>query len=363
LEFCLVRLAAAIAVVIFAFTSAAIAQQAGAPTIPVEAAKVESGPLSERVIAIGSLASNESIVVRPEVAGRIMEIGFEEGEPVSQGDLLIKLDDSLNQAEINETEARLKLAERNFERVEGLASNRIATERSRDEARSSLDVSTAALELAKVKLQKTRLVAPFDGIAGLRQVSVGDYVTIGQDLFNLEDIDPIKVDFRIAEKFLPAIRDGQTIEISVDAYPGRIFKGEVYAIDPRIDAAGRSVVLRARVANQERILRPGLFARVTLVLELKPDALTIPEQAIVPRGDSQFVFRIADGKVTQTKVTIGTRRNGRVEIVEGLSSGDTVVTAGHQKLRDGAGVKILGEAATDGNGAPGPSASTDGKGA
>ncbi len=357
------RLAAAIAVVVLAFTTAAFAQEQGPPTIPVEAAKVESGPLSERVIAIGSLASNESVVVRPEVAGRVVEIGFEEGQAVSQGDLLIRLDDSLNQAEINETEARLKLAERNFERVEGLASSRIATERSRDEARSSLDVSTAALELARVKLQKTRLVAPFSGIAGLRQVSVGDYVMIGQDLFNLEDIDPIKVDFRIAEKFLPAVRNGQTIEISVDAYPGRTFEGKVYAIDPRIDAAGRSIVLRARVDNEERILRPGLFARVTLVLELKPDALTIPEQAIVPRGDSQFVFQIADGKVMQTKVTIGTRRNGRVEIVEGLSSGDTVVTAGQQKLRDGAGVKILGEAATGGNGAPGPSASTDGKGA
>lgn len=356
------RLAAAIAAFTFAFVSATVAQQ-GPPTIPVEAAKVESGPLSERVVAIGSLASNESIVVRPEMAGRVVEIGFEEGQPVKKGDLLIRLDASLNQAEITETEARLKLAERNFERIEGLASNRIATERSRDEARSNLDVSTAALELAKVKLEKTRLVAPFDGIAGLRQVSVGDYVTTGQDLFNLEDIDPIKVDFRVAEKFLPAIRTGQTIEISVDAYPGRNFEGKVYAIDPRIDAAGRSIVLRARVDNQEGILRPGLFARVTLVLELKPEALTIPEQAIVPRGDSQFVFKVIDGKVQQTKVTIGTRRNGRVEIVEGLSNGDTVVTAGHQKLREGAGVKIIGEAVGGENGAPGPSASTGGKGA
>ncbi len=329
------------------------AQPKRPPVVPVEAAEVVSGPLSERVTAVGSLASNESVIVRPEIAGRVVEIAFDEGQPVRKGDLLIRLDESLNKAELAETEARLELAKRNFARTEELFANKIATGRSRDEARSNLDVSTAAVELAKVKLAKMRMTAPFDGIAGLRQVSIGDYVTSGQDLFNLEDIDPIKVDFRIAERFLPAIKTGQEIEITVDAYPGRSFTGEVYAIDPRIDASGRSIVIRAGVANKERVLRPGLFARVGLILELKPDALTVPEQAIVPRGDSQFVFRVNDGKVKQTEVKIGTRRDGRVEIVEGLGAGDTVVTAGQQKIRDGASVQVINGAATakDGEGA------------
>jgi len=353
----------AIALILGLIALPAQAQQGGPPKIPVEAAEVEQGPLSERVIAIGTLDSNESIIVRPETAGRIVEIGFEEGQPVKKGDPLIQLDDSLNQAELSEMEARKKLAERNFERIENLASNRIATERSRDEARSNLDVSTSALELAKVKLEKTRIKAPFDGIAGLRQVSVGDYITEGQDLFNLEDIDPIKVDFRVSEKFLPAISTGQAIEITVDAYPGRTFDGQVYAIDPRIDAAGRSIVIRAKVDNQDRVLRPGLFARVTLVLELKPDALTIPEEAIVPRGESQFVFKIGEGKVQQTQVGIGTRRSGRVEITEGLEKGDVVVTAGQQKLRDGGGVQIIGDTPQPGEGADSPSAAAGGKGA
>jgi membrane fusion protein (multidrug efflux system) len=301
--------------------------------------------------------------VRPEIAGRVVEIGFLEGQPVKQGDLLIRLDDSLNRAEVAETEARLELAKRNFERTEELFSGKIATARARDEARSNLDVGTATLELAKVRLEKTRIVAPFDGIAGLRNVSVGDYVTAGQDLFNLEEIDPIKADFRIAEKFLSALRTGQAIQIAVDAFPGRSFEGEVYAIDPRIDAAGRSIVIRAKVDNDERLLRPGLFARITLIFELKPEALTVPEQAIMPRGDDQFVYRVIDGKAMQTKVRIGTRRDGRVEIVEGLTGDDVVVTAGHQKIRDGAAVQIIDEAASVKGSVSGDPVSPTGKGA
>lgn len=334
-----------LAAFMMAFAPAASAQQAASPpSVPVEAAKVETGPMSERITAVGSLRSDESVIVRSEVAGRVVEIGFEEGRPVEKGALLLKLDDSLNRAEVADAEARLELAKRNFSRTEELFGNQVATARSRDEARSSLDVGTATLELAKVRLEKTRLTAPFAGIVGLRLVSIGDYITVGQDLFNLEDIDPIKADFRVSERYLPAVRPGQAIEIGVDAYPGKVFKGDVFAIDPRIDAAGRSVVIRARIANQEKLLRPGLFARVTLILELKPDALTVPEQALMPRGDDQFVYKVIDGKVKHTKVTIGTRRNGRVEIVEGLGRDDVVVTAGHQKIRDGGDVRVLDEA-------------------
>jgi membrane fusion protein (multidrug efflux system) len=343
--------------------SAACAQGAAPQKVPVEAATVTSGPLSERVTAIGSLISNEAVIVRPEIAGRIVEIGFEEGQPVKKGDVLVKLDDSVNRAEITEAEARLDLAKKNFTRTEELFANRTATERSRDEARSNLDISTAALELAKVRLDKMRIVAPFDGIAGLRRISVGDYVTAGQDMFGLEDIDPIKVDFRIAEKFLSAIRNKQAIQIGVDAYPERSFDGQVYAIDPRLDLGGRSVVIRARVDNQDGVLRPGLFARVSLILELKPEALTVPEQAIVPRGENQLVFQVIDGMVKQKPVKIGTRRDGRVEILEGLAKGDVVVTAGHQKIRDGAPVTIINEAKSATEGAPEKTGTNGGKGA
>ncbi len=341
----------------------AAAQQGGPPQVPVETAPVTSSALTERVSAVGSLISNESVTVRPEVSGRIIEIGFEEGKPVARGDVLIKLDDALPRAELADAEARLELAQRNFNRTQELFSNEIATARSRDEARSALDVSTATVELARVRLAQYTITAPFEGIAGLRKVSVGDYVATGQDLFNLEDIDPIKVDFRIAERFLPAVRVGQSIEIAVDAYAGRTFQGEVYAIDPRIDAAGRSIVIRARIENREQLLRPGLFARVNLILELKPNALTVPEQAIVPQGQGQFVYRVVDGKAQWVQVRLGTRRDGRVEIIEGLSGGDVVVTAGQQKIRDGAGIRPVGDAAQAGEDGDPESAAAQGGGA
>jgi membrane fusion protein (multidrug efflux system) len=298
--------------------------------------------------------------MRPEVPGRIIEIGFEEGKPVKKGDVLIKLDDALPRAELADAQARLELAESNFKRTEELFSNEVATARSRDEARSSLAIGTAIVELAKVKLAKYVITAPFDGIAGLRLVSVGDYVSVGEDLFNLEAIDPIKADFRISERYLSAIRAGQPIEVNVDAYPGRMFDGEVFAIDPKIDAAGRSIIIRARIDNSDQLLRPGLFARIALIIESKPNALTVPEQAIVPRGQSQYVFRVVDGKAQQVEVRLGTRREGRVEIIEGLSEGDTVITAGQQKIGDGSEVAPIDKAA---DGAPGEEAGAAGKGA
>jgi membrane fusion protein (multidrug efflux system) len=184
-------------------------------------------------------------------------------------------------------------------------------------------------------------MAPFSGIVGLRHVSVGEYITAGQALVNLEAIDPVKADFRVPEKFLPAIRVGQTIRIKIDAFPDASFEGKVYAIDPKLDVSGRSLLVRALVPNNDQRLRPGLFARVTVLLQLKEDALSVPEQAIVPQGDSQFVYKIVDGKVKLTKVVIGTRREGRVEIVEGLAVGDEVVTAGQLKIRDGSAVSVV----------------------
>jgi membrane fusion protein (multidrug efflux system) len=233
------------------------------------------------------------------------------------------------------------LAEQTYQRTSQLFSNKYATAQSADEAASNLAVGTAAVELARVQMEKTRIVAPFSGIVGLRHVSVGEYITAGLALVNLEAIDPVKADFRVPEKFLPAIKVGQAIRIRVDAFPGETFNGKVYAIDPRIDVAGRSLLVRAKVPNADQRLRPGLFARVTVLLQLKEDALTIPEQAIVPQGDSQYVFKINDGKATLTKVSVGMRRSGQVEILDGLGVGDEVVTAGQLKLRDGTPVSVI----------------------
>ena len=311
------------------------------PAVPVEASKVVAAPLSEQVTAIGTLLSDEAVTISSEIAGRLKEIHFEEGQPVEKGALLFSLDDSVYRAQLDAS-AKLKLAAQTNKRTSTLFSNKYATAQSADEAASNLAVNTAAVELARVQLDKTRITAPFAGIVGLRHVSAGEYITAGQALVNLEAIDPVKADFRVPEKFLPAIRVGQTIKIKVDAFPEDSFEGRVYAIDPRLDVAGRSLLVRAMVPNRDQRLRPGLFARVTVLLQLKEDALSVPEQAIVPQGESQFVFKIVDGKAKLTKVKIGTRREGRVEIVEGLTAGDQVVTAGQLKIRDGSPVTIVG---------------------
>jgi membrane fusion protein, multidrug efflux system len=335
------RLLLSAAVVVCA-ASLVHAQDAKSPAVPVEAAKVTAAPLREQVTAIGTLLSNEAVTVSSEIPGRLKEIHFQEGQPVEKGAALFTLDDSVYRAQLDDAEAKLKLAEQTNKRTSTLFSNKYATAQSADEAASNLAVSTAATELARVQLEKTRIVAPFSGIVGLRHVSVGEYITAGQALVNLEAIDPVKADFRVPEKFLPAIRVGQTIRIKLDAFPDDSFDGKIYAIDPRLDVAGRSLLVRALVPNHDQRLRPGLFARVTVLLQLKEDALTVPEAAIVPQGDSQYVFKIVDGKVKLTKVMTGTRREGRVEIVDGLAAGDQVVTAGQLKIRDGAPVSVVG---------------------
>lgn len=324
-------------------TAAAPQRDGGGQGVPVEAVQVKVDMVSDEVSAVGTLRSNESVIVRPEIAGRISAIRFDEGEPVDQGQTLVSIDDSTHQAELADAEASLNLAERTFKRLDELFEKGSTSARERDEALARLESARAALQLSQARLDKTDVNAPFSGILGLRRVSPGDYVTPGQDMVNLEDIDPIKVDFRIPERFLSSLSTGQSIRVRVDAFPDRAFEGEVYAIDPQIDPAGRSIAIRARIDNPERVLRPGLFARVRLIVDERPDALVVPEQALVPRGEQRYVFKVVDGKAALTEVQLGQRRGGDVEIVEGLAEGETVITAGQLKIRDGVPVTVLGE--------------------
>jgi membrane fusion protein (multidrug efflux system) len=211
-------------------------------------------------------------------------------------------------------------------------------------AENNRRVAVAAVPLAAPRLAKTEIKAPFSGIIGLRVVSVGDYVKEGADVVNLESIDPLKVDFRVPEIYLKQIQVGQTLRVQLDALPGSTFDGKVFAVNPLVDAAGRSIVIRALVRNPDTSLRPGMFARVRLITRDEKDALAIPEQAIVPQGDEQFVFKIADGKAQRVKIEVGQRRDGKVEVLKGLAADDIVVTAGHMKLRDGTPVTIASPA-------------------
>ena len=324
--------------------------------MPVEAAPVKTGPSQRQVLAIGTLRSNESVIIRPEVAGRIVAIGFNEGAKVKKDAALIRLDDAIQKAELVQAESSLALARANHERANELMKRGAGTERALDEARAKLRNDEASVALARARLEKLSIVAPFDGVVGLRKVSVGDYVNAGAEIANLEAIDPLKVDFRVPEIFLASIKPGQKIDVRVDALPDRGFTGEVYAIDPLIDAAGRSIVIRARIANPDDVLRPGLFARVIVTIEARANALWAPEESIVPVGDQHFLFKVVDGKAVYTRVKLGERKRGDVEIVEGLDPGDVVVTAGLLKIRDGMPVAVLPAGGPQGPGAPGQGA-------
>jgi len=311
---------------------------AGSSGIPVEVAAVRVGTVNRIVEAVGTLRANESIIVRPEVAGRITEIQFSEGQAVKQGAILVVLEDSISKAELAQAQARLGLSQTNYERMNSLQQQGLGSEQERDRTLSELRVSQAELALAQARLDKTTIKAPFDGVLGLRRVSVGDYVSVGQDLVNLLDIDPIKVDFRVPEVYLSEVQTGQPIEVRVDAFPDETFTGEVYALDPQVDINGRSIVVRALIPNEGGHLKPGLFARVELMVERRPNALLIPEDALVPQGDKQFVFRVVDGKATLTEVATGRHQEAEVEITQGLTADDRVVTGGQLKIRDGAPV-------------------------
>jgi membrane fusion protein, multidrug efflux system len=314
--------------------------------MPIEAAPVRVGPSQRRIQAVGSLRSNESVVIRPELVGRIVQINFTEGQKIKKGQVLVQLDASVPRAELVQMQASLALAKANYERAQELARRNAGTERALDEARWKLRNDEAAVKLSEARLEKYTLSAPFDGVIGLRKVSVGDFVRDGADLVNLEQVDPLKVDFRVPEVFLASLKVGQRIAVTVDALPAREFAGEVYAIDPLVDASGRAVVIRARIANPDDALRPGLFARVALVVDERPEAVFVPEQSLVPINDQLFVFKVVDGPqggkvVAFTKVKLGERRKGEAEVIEGLQPGDVIVTAGLLKVRDGMPVQVL----------------------
>ena len=304
--------------------------------------------MPQAITAVGSLRSDESITLRPEVAGRISAIGFQEGQRVAKGTLLVRLDPAVPEAEVQQARANLKLARTKFDRAVDLAKSNFISGQAKDEAENNLKVAEAAVQLAEAKLAKTDIRAPFSGIIGLRGVSVGDYVKEGADLVNLESIDTLKVDFRVPEIYLKQVQVGQSLAVMLDAIPGKTFDGKVFALNPLFDAAGRAIVIRAVVRNTETALRPGMFARVRLFTREAKDAMVIPDTALVPAGDEQYVYRIVDGKALRTKVEIGQRREGLVEVLQGLEATDSVVTAGQLKIRDGAAVQVA--KAAGGNG-------------
>jgi membrane fusion protein, multidrug efflux system len=312
-----------------------------ASATPVEVVSLKPVTVKEDLQAVGSLRSNESVILRPEVSGRIATIGFKDGQLVRKGQLLVGLDATLNEAEVAQAQAEHDLAMSNLKRSEDLASRKFISSSAQETAASNAQVTEAKLKLAQARLSKMRIIAPFDGAVGIRTVSLGDYVKDGTDLVNIEDVRILKVDFRLPERNFSQIGVGQTVEVVADALPGERWQGLIEAINPKIDANGRSLEIRARLENTSGRLRPGMFVRVRVIVGERANALLVPEEAIVPQGEQFFVYKVVEGTARRVPVKIGVRRDATVEVVQGLAPGDQVVTAGMRLSRDGQPVRIL----------------------
>lgn len=306
----------------------------------VEAAKVETLKLIDDVQALGTLKSRQSVVVRPEISGRIAQLGFIDGQRVRRGQLMVQLDDTLQAAQLKQAEAQSSIARTNLQRSRELQAQNFVSQSAVDQNAAALQVAEAQVALAQAQLSRMKILAPFDGMAGIRSVDVGAYVKDGADIVGLEDLAALVVEFALPERYVDRLRTGLPIELTLDALPGKTFTGRIEALDSQVDRNGRALLIKAQVNNAGAQLKPGMFARPRVVFSVREAALVVPEEALVPLGGRQWLFKVVDGdkgqKVSQRlEAKIGLRIPGKVEILEGLKAGDVVVTAGQSRLLRG----------------------------
>lgn len=315
----------------------------GGMQLPVETITVAPQALEGGLETVGSLRADESAEISAEVAGRITRIHFAEGGRVNAGAPLFTLDSGTARAALAEAQANLANSRSAAARAAQLIDQQLIARSDYDTLRAQQAVDQARVASARTAVSKMTLRAPFAGAVGLREVSVGDYVGAGDALVTLVRTDPIEVDFSVPETDLAQLRQGQRIQVQVDAWPGETFGGEVVAIAPVIDRDSRSVQLRARIANPDGKLRPGQFARLQMQSRGNATALFVPEQALMQQGEERFVYTAVDGKAKRVVVETGLRMPGMVEVTSGLQAGDVVITAGQGKpmFFEGVGLMIL----------------------
>jgi len=318
--------------------------QAANGPLSVEAGRVESVNLSEDAQAVGTLRARQSVMLRPEVSGRITKLGFTDGQRVRRGQLLVQLDDSLQAAQLQQAQAQAGIARTNLQRNRELLAQNFVSTSAVDQVAAVLEVAEAQVALNRAQLERMRVLAPFDGVMGIRLVNLGDYIKDGSDLVSVEDASSMWVDFRLPERYVPRLKMGQAVELGLDALPGRRFTAQIEALDTQLEANGRSMLVRARVKGATAELRSGLFARVRVVFAQRANALVVPEEALVPQGGKQYVIKLVegvDGKKGPTaqriEADMGARIAGKVELLSGVKLGDRVVTAGQSRLMRGEG--------------------------
>jgi len=309
------------------------------PAPPVRVESVRTSDLAETLRLNGSLISNQSIELRTEVPGRITGIFFKEGSLVKEGELLVQLNDADLQARLKRLEAELKLAGIRENRQQRLAESGSGTEEAFDEARLTRAALEAEKELLQAEIDKTRVVAPFTGVIGLRQVSVGSHVSTDDPIARLENLDAIEVEFGIPERHQYTIRPGHSIKLQIPGLP-RTISGQIDSISPRLDPGTRTLTCRASLEPGEVVLRPGGFGTVSIEVESYEDTIMIPAHAVIPGISSQSVYLVREGKAVLQDVTTGLRNNRRIQILEGLKPDDQLIVSGIQSLRPGIEVNV-----------------------
>ncbi len=292
--------------------AAPAAGAAGPPKgLPVKASLVKVGTVTNEVSAVGSLLAEESVIIRPEIDGRLLDLHFQEGQAVSRGAKLVTLDASEVKAQLAAAEAQVRTDKQRLERTKELLDQKFISQDAYDVAKNNYERSIAVKEEIDARLAKTEIHAPFPGIVGLRLVSPGAYLKKGDDVVRLDNIASIKLDFRVPEGYVSQVKVGQQVAIRLDAFPNETFSGRIYAMEPVVDERTRTVLLRARVTNQGFKLKPGMFVRVGLTLDTRQNAILVSEPAIWPQGQDSFVYRVVDGAAVLTKVKLGQRRPAR----------------------------------------------------
>ncbi len=306
--------------------------------MPVEAAVARTDTVRDEIAATGQIEALQSIELRPEVEGRIVGILFHEGQEVEQGVPLFQVDSTELAAQVAQLAAQRDLAQQDLARAKDLVAQNAASTADLQRAEATARGAEAQYRLQSTRLGRTTVRAPFAGVAGQRFVSLGDYVTTSTRLVSLQTVTPQRAAFQVPERYARALRPGQAVTFRVGAISGRDFVGQVDFVDPVVQLPGRTILVKARVANPQRLLQPGMFIEAHLVTAVRPRAVVIPEEAVVPLEGTNFVWVVGDGKASRRPVTLGVRTPGSVEVTSGLAAGEQVVTGGLELLFPGAPV-------------------------
>ena len=308
--------------------------------VPVRIQTAQISEFRDVIEALGTAQANESIVVTAQAQDVVMAVHFDDGDVVKAGELLVELDSREEKARVQELKFRLAEANRQYQRLVDLRRQNAASQQQLETQDVAVKNIIAELEVAETLLAQKRIVAPFGGRLGIRHVSVGSLVSPGEQITTLDDVTPIKLDFNVPELYFASLSLGQAVAARSGAYPGEEFRGEIRSIDSRVDPLTRSILVRAIIPNDDNKLRPGMLLRVNLLRSVDK-TMILPEKAIVPINDQSFVYVIDENNVAQqTPVTLGRRKPGIVEVIDGVKPGDNIVTEGMVRLRDGVAVTV-----------------------